>query len=276
MEIFESLTLGIVQGVSEFLPVSSSAHLVIIPWLFAFTDPGLAFDVALHIGTLFAVLAFFWRDWVDILKIAFLNFKKIPNKGPGIIKNVETKYPKKMVIFILIATLPGVFFGYFFESYAENAFRNPLLIASNLSVVGLILFLVDRRYNHQRNLKNINVADAFIIGLSQAFAIIPGVSRSGATITAGLWRGFSRVEAAKFSFLISTPIIFGAAVKETPAILQLGINSTLILGFTASFVSGYLSIKYLLKLVSKVSYAPFFWYRLIFASIVLLTIFFRN
>lgn len=262
MNILYSIILGLVQGAAEFLPISSSAHLIIIPWLFRFPDPGLSFDVALHAGTLIAVILYFYKDWIDIFKLAFKN--QIQNSGANIL------------YFLILATIPGVLAGYFFESYAESAFRSPILIAITLSVVGLFLYLTDKYHRHWKKMKEISWVDSFIIGLSQAVAIVPGVSRSGATIIAGLMLGLSRETAARFSFLLSTPIIFGATVKQFPDLLADGISFSVGVGMLAAAGSGYLAIKYLLRFVERASYAVFFWYRLALAVIVLFVYFYSK
>lgn len=257
-EILQSIILGIVQGLGEFLPISSTAHLILAPYFFSWPDPGLSFDVALHAGTLIAVLAYFWKDWIKILKLVTRNPKP------------DGDYNPNMLWFLVVATIPGILAGYFLENQAETVFRSPLLIAFTLAFVGLILYLVDKYIRHRKNVSRITLKDSIIIGLSQAIAIIPGVSRSGATITAGLAMGLDRVSAARFSFLLSTPIIFGAAALKIPYLFREGINTSIGIGIIVSAVSGYLAIKYLLKLVEKIGYGIFFWYRLILAVVIVL------
>ncbi|MFA5926342.1 MAG: undecaprenyl-diphosphatase UppP [Parcubacteria group bacterium] len=275
MTIFQSIFLGIIQGAGEFLPISSSAHLVLAPWLFSFSDPGLSFDVALHFGTLLAVILYFFRDWVEIIKLALSNFQSISDKS---ISNNDKKnsYSKNILYFLILATIPGVLAGYFLESYAESTFRSPILIAFTLSAVGLILYLVDKYHQHRKKISQMSWLDSLAVGLSQAIAIVPGVSRSGATITAGLAMGLSRESAARFSFLLSTPIIFGAAVFKLPHFLKSGFDIYLLVGMLAAAVSGYAAIKYLLKFVEKTSYAIFFWYRLALAAVILAVYFARG
>jgi undecaprenyl-diphosphatase len=263
MDIFQSIILGIVQGLGEFLPISSTAHLILAPYFFGWPDPGLSFDVALHVGTLIAVVSFFWRDWINIFKLAFKNESKRPNAQAS-----EAGYPKNILWLLIIASVPGAIFGFLFDDYAESAFRNPLLIAFTLSAVGLVLYLVDKYATHKKDIQHVSVKDAIIIGLSQALAIIPGVSRSGATMTAGLSLGLSREQAARFSFLLSTPIIFGAAIFKMPHLLKAGITLPTLIGIVVAAISGYLAIKYMLRFIQKVGYAPFFWYRVILAVIV--------
>lgn len=246
----------------EFLPISSSGHLIIVPWLLNFSDPGLAFDVALHAGTLVAVLAYFYKDIIEIVKAAFLKETKIDSQ--------KIIYTKNTLWFLAIATIPGVLAGYFLEKQAETIFRNPLLIAGTLALAGWILYLADKYMKHRKNLEEIGWKESLAIGLSQAVAIIPGISRSGATITAGLFAGLDRKSAARFSFLLSAPIIFGATVLKFPYLIKNGLDAMVMVGVAVSAISGYLAIKYLIKFVEKTSYKIFFWYRLALALIIAL------
>lgn len=258
MDILQAIILGILQGLGEFLPISSTAHLVLAPWFFGWPDPGLSFDVALHVGTLVAVVAFFWRDWLDVLRLAF--------RG-GSQAGLE-KYPSNMLWLLVIASVPGGAIGYLLENAAESWLRSPLLIAGTLGLVGLVLYLVDKYAVHKKELGKITFKDALLIGLSQAVAIVPGVSRSGATMTTGLALGLSRESAARFSFLLSTPIIFGAALVKVPHLLKAGITLPTMLGILVAAASGYVAIKYMLHFIQKVGYAPFFWYRVFLAMVV--------
>jgi undecaprenyl-diphosphatase len=268
MDIFQSIFLGIVQGAGEFLPISSSAHLILAPWLFGFSDPGLSFDVALHAGTLIAVVLFFWKDWLAIFSLA--KARLFPDGSSTlVIPQSQALYNHKILYFLILATIPGVLAGYFLENFAETSFRSPVLIATALVVVGLILYVVDKYHVHRKDLKKITWIDSLLIGLSQAVAIIPGISRSGATITTGLALGLNRQSAARFSFLLSTPIIFGAAILKLPHLFQGGLDVRLIFGIVSAAASGYLAIKYLLKFVERSGYAVFFWYRLALAIVVL-------
>jgi undecaprenyl-diphosphatase len=273
MEIFQSIILGIVQGAGEFLPISSTAHLVLVPYFTGWKDPGLAFDVALHLGTLVALLIFFFWDWVTIIQLVLFQSSKLKVKNENFrsrIENLEKIYNSKILYLIIIATVPGVIVGFLFESKAENIFRNPLVVAFALSFAGLVLYLVDKYARHRKNINEITVFNSIIIGIAQAIAIIPGVSRSGATITAGLFCGLKRTDAARFSFLLSTPIILGAFIFKLPELFSAGINSKVIFGVIFSTLSGYLAIKYLLKFVEKSSYQVFFWYRLGLAILIAL------
>jgi undecaprenyl-diphosphatase len=178
-----------------------------------------------------------------------------------------------MLWLLVLATLPGVLAGYFLEDLAEKAFRHPLLIALFLSLAGLILYLADKYSRRVKKIDSLTWKETLAIGLAQAIAIIPGVSRSGATMTAGLFLGLDRVNAARFSFLLSTPIILGATIFKFPAFLQNGINPETILAIIVAALSGYVAIKYLLKFITKVGYKMFFWYRLILAGVIVVVYF---
>jgi undecaprenyl-diphosphatase len=249
---FRSLVLGFVQGLTEFLPVSSSAHLAVIPWLFRWTDPGLSFDVALHLGTLLALLAFYWRDWIEIAQSA------LSGTGEG----------RRLLVLLIVASVPGAIFGFLFEKQAETVFRSPLLIAGAMATLGTILWLVDRAASQERKIDEITPTIAAAIGLSQALALIPGVSRSGVTITMGRAFGLRREDAANFSFLMATPIVAGAGLIEAREFFRNGLNRPLVLGFAASAVFGWLAIGALLRFVRSRSYEPFAWYRIIFAILI--------
>lgn len=264
MTIFHAIILGIVQGLGEFLPISSSAHLAILPWMFGFPDPGLAFDVALHAGTLVAVMLFFFKDWIAIFASAF-----------GMKTELSVTYPKKTLWLLVVATVPGAIFGALLESKAETVFRNPLLIAATLSAMGLILFILDSRGKKNRSLEGTSLKDSLIIGLSQAFAIIPGVSRSGSTISAGLALGFDRKSAARFSFLLSAPIIFGATILKVKYFFSPEFGMNEIAGIIAAGISGLFAIAWLLKFLEKASYKAFFWYRLALAALIVAVFFLK-
>jgi len=257
VEIFQSIALGIVQGLGEFLPISSTAHLILVPYFTGWNDPGLAFDVALHGGTLLAVLIYFYKDWLEIFQITFL-------------KKESREYDKNILWLLVLGTIPGALAGFFLENWVDGIFRSPFVIAFTLAFFGLILYLVDKFSRKQRDLKNLKLSDVLAIGICQAIAVVPGVSRSGATISAGLALGMNRVSAARFSFLLSTPIILGATVSQLPDLIGNGIDSAMIWGIVFSALSGYIAIKYLLKFVQNYSYKFFFWYRLILAGIIVL------
>ncbi len=266
MDIFQPVIFGLIQGLTEFLPISSSAHLILLPKFFNWTDPGLAFDVALHFGTLLAVISYFWKDILEIVNIAL---KQIGFKNGKINKVVEnSKYNNKIVLFLVLATIPGAVTGYFLNDLAESTLRSSRLIIFTLVFFGGLLYWADKRSQKKRKINTLKLKDIVLIGCAQALAIIPGTSRSGATITAGLLLGLSRTEAARFSFLMSMPIIFGAVIYKTPDLIAGGIGLYEILGILASAISGYLAIAGLMKFINKVSYKVFFWYRIILASTI--------
>ena len=267
MTPLEAAVLGIIQGLSEFLPISSSAHLTLAPWLFGWEDPGLAFDVALHFGTLLAVLWYFRMEWLALIKAAF-----------GILRTGRIETPeKRRVVYLIIATIPGAIGGLLLQSRAESAFRSPQVIAIALIVMGIILWIVDKTVDQARIIGEMRWVDSFLIGLSQVIALIPGVSRSGSTITSARGLRFDRESAAEFSFLMSMPIIAAAVVLEGPkALEQGGITNELISGVVASAVSGWLAISILMRYVSRHSYGIFAFYRVALGLAVLAVIYFRG
>jgi undecaprenyl-diphosphatase len=260
MPLYQALTLGILQGLGEFLPISSSAHLALAPWLLGWPDPGLAFDVALHFGTLLAVLWYFRTEWIALAVAA---------KDIVVQRQVRTAEQRR-VIFLIIATIPGAIAGFTLEKYAETAFRDPRLIAVALIAMGLVLWGVDRAAAQRGQLSEMTWRDAFVIGVAQMFAIIPGVSRSGSTITAGRGLSFSRESAAVFSFLMSMPIIAAASLLKVPQVIHAqGFSAPLVVGVLSSALSGWLAISVLLRYVARHSYGLFAVYRLIVGVIVL-------
>ena len=264
---FQALVLGLLQGLGEFLPISSSAHLALAPWLLHWPDPGLAFDVALHFGTLVAVLWYFRREWVSLARAAWqiVTTRKI------------VTIEQRRALYVIIATIPGGIFGLLLEKKAETTLRNPALIATALIIMGVILWVVDRVRPESRDMNQLRASDAIWIGLAQAFALIPGVSRSGATITAGRGLGLDRNGAAAFSFLLSMPIIAAAAILKVPHVLrESGLSTPLVVGVLASAVSGWIAISALLKYVSRHSYGAFALYRVVVGAIVLVIYFARG
>lgn len=259
MTVFQALVLGIVQGLGEFLPISSSAHLVLAPWAFGWPDPGLAFDVALHVGTLVAVLWYFRVEWVQLTISAFALLKT---------RRADTE-DKRRFLFIVIATIPAAIAGLLLEDYAESTFRSPTLIALTLIVMGIVLWATDRFAPPDRPLREMRMRDAVLIGIAQILALVPGVSRSGATITAGRGLRFDRQSAAVFSFLMSMPITAAAAVLKAPTLLRGDGRATLIVGIVSAAVSGWLAIAVLLRYVTRHSYGLFAVYRLLLGAAVL-------
>lgn len=268
MSIFQSIILGIIQGIGEFLPISSSAHLIIIPYLFNWSEHSLAFDVALHFGTLIAVLFVYFKDWWELFKGAF---NKVVYK--------KNSFNNKMFWFLVLATIPGALIGKLFEEPIENILRsNYVIIAIALAVMGILIYLGDKwaakKYkNKETDFEHLTLKQTFIIGLSQALAVIPGFSRSGTTILTARLMGVSRSAAAKFTFLLSVPIIFGATILKLPDMIT-GFSPELIVGIIVSAVVGVISIKFLLRYIKKHDFAIFAYYRVIIAIIVLVKVFF--
>jgi undecaprenyl-diphosphatase len=265
--LFQALVVGIVQGLTEFLPISSSGHLFLTPWLFGWGDHGLAFDVSLHLGTLVAVLWYFNHEW-----------KILAASGWGIVRTRRVETPEqRRVIFLILATIPGALGGLLLEDYAETVFRSPTLIASNLALFGILLWLVDRYATRARTLDVMRHRDALLVGLAQVLALVPGVSRSGSTITASRALGLTREAAAVFSFLMLAPITLGAVVLKMPeAVRQADDMLPLITGIVAAAVSGWLAIAVLLRIVARRSYGVFAAYRVALAMVIFALIYFRG
>lgn len=248
-EIFKAIILGIVQGTTEFFPVSSTAHLILFPWFLGWSGDvnTLTFDIALHAGTLIALLVCFWRDWIEI----FLN-------------------NRKLLALLIVATLPAGIAGVLLNDIVENTLRSPIIIVITLIVFGMVM-LISERFKKDREIKDITLLDAAVIGIAQAIALIPGVSRSGITISAGLFRGFERGLSARFSFLLSTPIIAGATLFEgkkliaNPANHDLGLFTA---GMITSAITGFIAIKFLLHFFKRHPLNVFVYYRFILAVII--------
>ncbi|MBN1284211.1 MAG: undecaprenyl-diphosphatase UppP [Anaerolineae bacterium] len=245
MEIWQAIFLGIVQGATEFLPVSSSGHLVLVPWLLGWEAPGLAFDAVLHLGTMAAVLVYFWRDWVRLLR-----------GGWQVVRRRSFDHADGRVLaMVVVASIPAGIVGFLFEDFFESVFNTPVTAALFLLVTAGLLVAAERLGDPARVLGGLTWTDALVVGLAQTLAIFPGVSRSGSTIAAGLWRGLRREEAARFSFLIGTPIIFAAGVKQiydAAAGGQLAaISNTFFAGVVAAAVVGYLCIWWLLNFLRR-------------------------
>ena len=253
MTVWQAIILGVLQGLAEFLPISSSAHLALTPWIFGWESPGLAFDVALHVGTLAAVLWFFRAQWAALARAAWRILST---------RRIETEEEKR-VLFLVIATIPGGIGGLLLAEYAETVFRTPALIATTLIIMGVILWAVDRFAPQARPLGEMRWTHALLFGLAQVLALVPGVSRSGSTMTAGRGMGFHRESAAVFAFLMSMPITAAAAVYEVPkAIAEGGVSAPIVAGVIASALSGWLAISVLLKYVARHGFGVFAAYRI--------------
>ncbi len=262
MEFSQVIVLALVQGLTEFLPVSSSAHLILLPYFADWPDQGLTFDVAVHVGTLAAVVLYFrrelsrmLRDWVESMR---------QRRAVG---------ESRMLWFIVLATLPAGAAGLLLELTVPGGLRSPLLIAGATVGFGLLLWWADAASNQSRDESGIGIKDAIYIGLAQALALIPGTSRSGITITAGRALGLSRAAAARFSFLLSIPVIVlagGAKLWSAIGAAEATPWGALLLGTLVAFVSAYVCIHFFLKIITRISLLPFVIYRLLLGGVILL------
>lgn len=258
--IWQAFVLGTIQGLTEFLPVSSSAHLSLAPWVFGWQPAGLAFDVSLHIGTLVALIWYFRAEWAKVIRGALTLLKHRRPVDDG----------SRMALFIGIATVPAGLAGLLLEDLAETVFRAPIITAIALIVMGALLWMVDAKVAQARTREHMTWRDALLIGFAQCLALVPGVSRSGSTITAGRALGFDRGSAAVFSFLMSLPIIAAAAIFKVPdALRESGLTLPLVVGIAAAAASSWLAIAVLLRFVRTNSYAVFAYYRFALGALIL-------
>lgn len=260
MEIYQALILGIVQGLTELLPVSSSAHLTIIPWLCNWNIPEY-FDVALHFGTLIAIILYFYKDWIGLIKGGYKYAVKKEKTVQG-----------RMFWYIVLATIPGGLVGFLLDHFLSDALNRPIIIAIALIVMGIILYIVDKKSPSKVKYEEMTLKQTFLIGVSQALAFIPGVSRSGVTITTARAMGVKREAAAKYTFLLSTPIVFAATVLKFKDFV---FNLPFIIGVFASFIVGTFVIKFLLKYIQKGSFKVFAIYRIIFGIFIIVATFMK-
>ncbi|HST05937.1 MAG TPA: undecaprenyl-diphosphatase UppP [Chloroflexia bacterium] len=280
MDIFQSLVLGIVQGLTEFLPISSSAHLLIVPWLFGWNDKGitsLQFDVALHMGTLIAVLVYFASDWRRLI-VAFV--RSLAERRVG------DDPDRRLAWYLVIGSIPGGIVGLLAESKVDEMFHQPENIRTGIVVIAImmillaaLLWLAERIGKRIYDLRNLSFGTAISIGLAQALAVIPGVSRSGSTITAGLFMNLKRETAARFSFLLATPIVLGAGLKkiydalnDPAATITSDQWPAYIVGFLAAAISGFLCIYFLLRYLQRNSTLPFIVYRVLLGVVLIVLI----
>lgn len=287
MPILEAIVLGIVQGLTEFLPVSSTAHLALVPWLATtlglanWPDPGLTFDVALHGGTLFAILLYFWRTWIQIIRAALggkvVRFSEVRDDVRDLTP-AEEQRERQLLWFMIAATIPAALAGALLEKHVETTFRAPTLVASMLIIFAIIMWVAERMSKFDKPLPRIGLGDAMTVGVLQAFAVIPGVSRSGITITGGLFRNFTREAAARFSFLLSTPIIGGAALFKLHHVMKHGLPpgelapgmAAFVAGIIVSALVGYATIAFFLRYLQTKTLTVFIVYRILFGITVLL------
>lgn len=272
MSAFQAIILGIVQGLTEFIPVSSSGHLIAVPELLGWNYQGKAFDVAVHLGTLVAVVVFYWRDWLSILS----GFYAHKLKGRPYSKDDNAHASGRLLTPLLIACVPAAIVGLMWDDFIEQTLSKWYFVAPALVVFGLLMFAADRLGKKHRDINEMNYADYLTIGAAQALALFPGVSRSGITITAGMFRNLDRAAAARFSFLLSTPIIFGAGMKALKDIIETGLPASevtaFIVGFIAAAVSGYAAIAFLISFLKKNSLTVFVVYR-VFLAVALVGVF---
>lgn len=260
MAIIQSIILGIVQGIGEFLPISSSAHLILVPFILGWSESSLAFDVALHFGTLLAVLVVFFKDWWDLFIGAIKNFKSKKKTTEG-----------KIFWYLVVATIPAALVGFLLNDIIEGFFRNQIwLIALFLALMGVFIYIGDKwasKHYKGKEVKfeKITMKQAFLVGCSQAFAVFPGFSRSGTTILAGRLMGIEKEAITKFTFLLSVPIIAGATVLKVG---DLTMTTDVIIGIVTSFIVGILSIKFLLSYIKKHDFSVFAFYRIVMAIII--------
>jgi undecaprenyl-diphosphatase len=264
MTAVQAIVLGMVQGITEFLPISSSAHLILVPWLFGWPDQGLTFDVVLHAGTLLAILSFFWRDWCQM---ALSLFPGGPNSA------AEKQANSKLLVWVTCATVPAAVAGFFAQKTVETSLRSPFLLSITLIGVALLLWLAEKTSRLEKDLTKVSLVDAMSIGCAQALALFPGTSRSGVTITTGLFLGFTREAAARFSFLLSAPIIAGAGLKKLLDLSHAGVPDAdripMVLGFLSSLLVGYLTIKFLMRYLQRNTLLIFVCYRVALGMIIL-------
>jgi undecaprenyl-diphosphatase len=272
MPIYQAVVLAIVQALTEFLPISSTAHLVLIPWLFGWKDGGLTFDVALHAGTLVAVIIYFFRDWVQIIGQAF---------GLNIGSDPDLRQNRNLLWLLAAGSIPIGIVGYLFDKQADTTWRQPYVIGTMLILVGIVMWIAEGRRIGSKSMSTIQMSDGIAVGLAQAVSVIPGTSRSGATISAGLFRNMNRETAARFSFLLSTPAIAAAVLKKGWDIHKEGgvpadMKTPIVVGIIVSGVLGAIVIAFFLRYLRRSSLMPFVYYRIVFGIIVIaLAAFFR-
>jgi undecaprenyl-diphosphatase len=263
----QALIMGLTQGLTEFIPVSSSGHLVLIPWLFGWKDPfidSVLFTVVLHMGTLLALLVYFWRDWLKLIPAGLAAIRDRSFNGDP---------DRKMAFLLITATIPAVLVGPIFDTKLEELVREPARIALMLCVGAAILWLADRWGSKKRDMDSMSFPEALGIGVAQTIALVPGISRSGISISAGLFMGLSREAAARFSFLMATPVVAGAGLWEARKLLthEAGVNpetNLVVIGFIAAAISGLLAIRFMLAFLRRQPVTVFVAYRVVAAIVV--------
>jgi undecaprenyl-diphosphatase len=272
MPLVQAIVLGIIQGLTEFLPISSAAHLIVIPKLFGWPDQGLAFDIALHVGTLVAVILYFFRDWMQII-----------SQGLGMRFGGDSGLQRNrgLLWLLVLATIPAGLAGLLFQKKIEGVVRENLYVIGGMAIlIGLVMWWAESVGRKQKDLGHVSTADAILIGVAQALALIPGVSRSGITMSAGLIRNLDRQAAARFSFLLLTPTVAGAALKKFYDLMKHDgiphdMQTAMLVGMLVSAITGCIVIKFLLDFLRTRTFAVFIAYRIFFGIIVIALAFFR-
>ena len=270
MTIIQAIILGIIQGITEFFPISSSAHLIIIRFLFNFgnvlsSKEWMVVDISLHFGTLLAIGIFFFKDFILMFKEGF-KFKK-----DGTISFKNLSHEGKILWYIIVASIPGAIAGILLDDFVEGVVRdNILVIACTLTIMGVLLYFADKKFKTTTDIKEISLKQAFLIGIGQAFAIVPGFSRSGTTMTVARMTGLKKESAAKFSFLLGAPAILGAAILALKDLTMDMITIPFILGILVSFIVGMIAIKTLMEIVKKKGFGVFAVYRIAIAVVIVI------
>jgi undecaprenyl-diphosphatase len=267
----QALVMGLTQGLTEFLPISSSGHLILVPWLFGWKDPfidSLAFSVMLHMGTLLALLVYFWRDWCRLIPAGLATIRD---------RSFKSDKDRKMAWLIVVATIPAVLAGPIFTDTIESWVREPARVALMLCVGAAILWLADRWGSKLREMDSLTFGGALGIGVAQVLALVPGISRSGISISAGLFGGLTREAAARFSFLMATPVVAGAGLWEARKLVthEAGVNPSAnltVIGFIAAAISGLLAIRFMLEFLKRQPLTVFVVYRVVAAAVVFIVL----
>lgn len=253
-----SIILGVVQGIAEFLPISSSAHLIVVSSFLTGEHLSLTLNVALHLGTLISVLVYFFKDFYSI--------------GMGCLKKDPLQL--KMLLILVVGSIPAGIIGVIWEDDIEELFHNPLSVTVPLVIVGILMYVIDKKRKQNLSLHDMSVWQGFLIGCSQAIALIPGVSRSGITISQARFLGFDKISSARFSFLLGTPAMIGACILKSKDILAHISDPIFYVGVITSMLAGFLAIGFLLRFIAKYSFLSFMWYRIILAGVILVVYFF--
>ena len=272
MPIFQVIVLGIIQGLTEFLPVSSTAHLYLTSWILGWQTEALDYDIMLHVGTLFALLIYFFRDWVQIVAQGF---------GLNVGKDNELRLNHMLLWLLAIGSIPIGIVGFLFNKQAESTWRTPWVMGAMLILVGILMYIAENVSRKARELASVNGPDAIIVGIWQALAVVPGTSRSGISISGGLFRNLTSQTAARFSFLLSAPAIAGAAAKTLWDMhkahhLHAVLGTPFLIGVAVSAITGCIVIGWFLHYLRRSSLRPFVYYRIIFGIIVLALAFIRR